>query len=55
VVQVPFPARFIGVWLAINRFAYLIIRLTGILLPQYQGKVFNLSFPALLGEVVLML
>src|SRR5205085_6280312 len=48
-----FLPRLIGVWLAINGFAYVIISLTGTLLPQYQAKVFNLSFPALLGEIVL--
>ena len=50
-----FLPRFLGVWLAINGIAYVIISLTGTLLPQYQEKVFNLSFPALLGEVALML
>jgi len=50
-----FLPRFIGLWLAINGFAYMITSLTGTLLPQYQAKVFSLSFPALLGEVVLTL
>jgi Domain of unknown function (DUF4386) len=50
-----FLPRFLGVWLAINGFAYVVISLTGTLLPQYQARVFNLSFPALLGEMVLML
>ena len=50
-----FLPRFIGLWLAINGFAYMVCSLTGTLLPQYQAKVFNLSFPALLGEVVLTL
>src|SRR5215470_913432 len=45
-----FLPRFIGIWLAINGFAYIVISLTGTLLPQYQARVFNLSFPALLGE-----
>lgn len=50
-----FLPRFIGLWLAVNGFAYMITSLTGTLLPQYQAKAFNLSFPALLGEVVLTL
>jgi len=50
-----FLPRFLGVWLAINGFAYMIISVTGLLLPQYQVKVFNVSFPALLGEVAIML
>jgi len=50
-----FLPRFLGVWLVINGFAYLILSLTGLLLPQYHGKVFAISQPALFGEVVLML
>jgi Domain of unknown function (DUF4386) len=50
-----FLPRFLGVWLVINGIAYVIISLTGELLPQYQEKIFSLSFPALLGEVAIML
>jgi hypothetical protein len=50
-----FLPRFLGVWLTINGLAYVILSFTGILLPQYQGGVFSLSTPALLGEVALML
>ncbi len=50
-----FLPRFLGVWLAINGFAYVIVSLTGELLPHYQGKIFNISTPALFGEVALML
>jgi Domain of unknown function (DUF4386) len=50
-----FLPRFLGVWLVINGFAYIIISLTGTLLPQYHAKVFNLSFPVLFGEMALML
>ena len=50
-----FLPRFLGVWLVINGFAYVILCFTGLLLPQYQGKVFLLSQPAMLGELVLML
>jgi len=50
-----FLPRFLAVWLVINGFAYVIMSLTGVLLPQYQGKVFIISQPALFGEVALML
>jgi len=50
-----FLPRFLGVWLIINGFAYLAISLTGLLLPQYEHAVANTTFPALTGEVALML
>ncbi|NDQ56988.1 MAG: DUF4386 domain-containing protein [Acidipila sp.] len=50
-----FLPRFLGVWLVINGFAYVIMSLTGLLLPQYQNKVFIFSQPALFGEMALML
>ena len=50
-----FLPRILGAWLIINCFAYVIISLTGMLLPQYAGTVFNYSFPALLGEMAIML
>jgi hypothetical protein len=50
-----FLPRFLGVWLAINGFAYVILCLTGELAPQYHNKVFLYSQPAFLAEVALML
>jgi len=50
-----FLPRFLGVWLAINGFAYVIMSFTGFLLPHYQNTVFAVSQPALLAELVLML
>jgi hypothetical protein len=50
-----FLPRFLGVWLVINGLAYVILSFTGLLLPQYQDKVFLISQPALFGEVALML
>jgi hypothetical protein len=50
-----FLPRFLGVWLIINGFAYVILSFTGLLVPQYQDKVFILSQPALFGELALML
>jgi hypothetical protein len=50
-----FLPRVLGVWLTINGFAYLTISFTGLLLPQYQDKVFTISQPALFGELAIML
>jgi hypothetical protein len=50
-----FLPRFLGVWLAINGFAYVTLSCTGVLLPQYQDKVFIISQPALFGELAIML
>ena len=50
-----FLPRFLGVWLVINGFAYVILSFTGMLLPQYQGKVFLIAQPALFAEIALML
>ncbi|HMI54345.1 MAG TPA: DUF4386 domain-containing protein [Candidatus Saccharimonadales bacterium] len=50
-----FLPRFLGVWLTINGFAYVIMSFTGFLLPRYQNMVFAVSQPALLAELVLML
>ena len=50
-----FLPRFLGIWLIVNGFAYLINSFTGLLLPQYEDMVSNLTFPALFGEVAIML
>lgn len=50
-----FLPRFLGVWLIIAGFAWIAVSITGILLPQYQGKVHGYSQPAVMGEVALML
>jgi len=50
-----FLPRFLGVWLIINGFAYLTISFTGLLVPQYEGTVSDYAFPALLGEIAIML
>ena len=50
-----FLPRFLGVWLAINGFAYVILCLTGELLPQFQGRVFAYGQPAFFGELAFML
>jgi hypothetical protein len=50
-----FLPRFLGVWLIINCAAYVLLSLTGELLPQYQDKLFTYSMPALVGELAIML
>jgi hypothetical protein len=50
-----FLPRFLGIWLAINGVAYVILSLTGVLLPHYQSKLFLLFQPALFGELAFML
>jgi hypothetical protein len=50
-----FLPRFLGVWLALAGVAWLIVSLTGILLPQYQDNVYSYSQPAILGEIAFML
>ncbi len=50
-----FLPRFLGVWLAIAGFAWVILSLTGIVLPQYQNKMDTYSQPAFFGEIAFML
>ena len=50
-----FLPRFLGVWLILAGFAWVILSLTGILLPQYADKVNTYSQPAILGEIAFML
>ena len=50
-----FLPRFLGFWLALAGFAWVILSVTGILLPQYQGKVSTYAQPAFFGELALML
>lgn len=55
VVRSGFLPRVLGVWLIINGFAYMTMSVTGLLLPQYAHTVSNIAFPALLGEMAMML
>jgi len=50
-----FLPRFIAAWLIVNGAAYVAMSLAGLLLPQYSARVENILFPALFGELVLML
>jgi len=49
-----FLPRFLGVWLALGGFAWVILSLTGVLGPQYYDKVFTYSQPAAFGELAFM-
>jgi Domain of unknown function (DUF4386) len=49
-----FLPRFLGVWLAVAGFAWLMLSLTSVLSPQYQDRVFTYVQPAFFGEIVFM-
>src|SRR3989454_4688562 len=46
-----FLPRFLGVWLALAGFAWVILSLTGVLSPQYYDKGFTYSQLAVFGEI----
>jgi hypothetical protein len=50
-----FLPRFLAVWLVLNGIAYLIMSITGLLLPHYEETVSRDVFPALMGELAIML
>ncbi|HET6341552.1 MAG TPA: DUF4386 family protein, partial [Gemmatimonadota bacterium] len=45
----------LGVWLIINGVAYLMLSLTGVLLPRYEVMLSRIALPALLGEIAIIL
>jgi Domain of unknown function (DUF4386) len=49
-----FLPRFLGVWLTLAGFAWIILSLTAVLLPQSQDAVYKFSQPAMIGEIVFM-
>jgi hypothetical protein len=49
-----FLPRFLGVWLALAGFAWVILSLTGILSPQNYDKVYTFTQPAVFGELAFM-
>ncbi len=50
-----FLPRFLGIWLALGGASYVLLSLTGELVPQYQSKVFTYAQPAFFGELAIML
>ncbi len=49
-----FLPRFLGVWLALAGFAWVIVSLTGVLSPLYYDKVYTFTQPAVFGELAFM-
>ena len=49
-----FLPRFLGVWLALAGFAWVILCLTGIVSPQYYSRVYTFTQPAVVGELAFM-
>ncbi len=50
-----FLPRFLGVWLVLCGWAYVILSLAGILVPQYVDVMKRVAFPVIIAEVALML
>jgi hypothetical protein len=50
-----FLPRFLGVWLILAGFAWVLLSLTSTLAPQYQNTLDTYSRPAVLGEIAFML
>lgn len=50
-----FLPRFLGVWLVVNCFAWVVLSLTGLLAPQHYGMAFRSAQPVLFGEMAIML
>jgi hypothetical protein len=50
-----FLPRWIGVWLMINCFAYVILSPIALFFPAYYGTAFKLAQPVLFGEIAIML
>jgi hypothetical protein len=49
-----FLPRFLGVWLALAGFAWVLLSLTGVLSPQYYDKLDTYTQPAVFGELAFM-
>ena len=50
-----FLPRFLGVWLMINCFGYLVLSVTALFFPLYYEAAFRYSQPVLFGELAIML
>jgi hypothetical protein len=49
-----FLPRFLGVWVILGGFAYVVMSLMAFLAPQYKEVVFTYGQPAFFGELALM-
>jgi hypothetical protein len=50
-----FLPRFLGVWLILACFAYLVLSLIALLFPPYYDAAFRIAQPVLFGELAIML
>jgi hypothetical protein len=50
-----FLPRFLGVWLMINCFGYVVLSATALFFPDYYQAAFTYSQPVLFGELAIML
>ena len=50
-----FLPRFLGIWLMINCFGYLVLSVTALFFPLYYEAAFRFSQPVLFGELAIML
>ena len=50
-----FLPRILGIWLIVNGVAYLVISFSELLVPQYANVVSTIAFPALFGEIAIIL
>ncbi|HEX4639231.1 MAG TPA: DUF4386 domain-containing protein [Chthoniobacterales bacterium] len=50
-----FMPRFIGVWLMINCFGYVVLCAIALFVPTYYGAAFKWAQPILFGELIVML
>lgn len=50
-----FLPKFLGWWLILNGFTYLVLSFTGVFLPQYQTSISAYAFPFQLGELAFLL
>src|ERR1022692_1956617 len=55
VIKSGFIPRFLGYWLLLDGFAYVVLSAIGILAPQYYSTAFTYAQPALFGELAIML
>jgi len=55
IIKSRFLPRVLGYWLLVGGVAYVVLSFTGLLAPEYEQTVSNFAFPAMFGEVAVML